>query len=364
MSKISVILRARNEYPIVLGTIHSFFEDLEFHGYIPEIIVVDNKSTDFTSDVLEDKFRRWVRGGLLKVVRYYEKPSTWGAINAGYAESTGDVVIVADAHISVKIGTTDLIIKGVQEHGGLWHVPLQLWGDITRIKRYQHDIRLSEKFWGDPCQFIPDGCSKDTPYKIAMAGAFCFAMRRDEIERFGLYDPAFGPYGGGEPYLTMKWWMMGSAVWMEPRALARHAFGIAAKWTKARQDKDSRSKVYLKDGRITSKIKKGDEFLSYASGYSVDNRNFYSNFLIASYLIGGDEWLEHMTMQFAPKFRDRDELGILVKSVKTECAVSRAVIRQNAKYTLNELLMDPPWNACSRHEVRIPAFVHGQQKTA
>ena len=361
MAKISVILRARNEYPIILGTIHSFLEDLEFHGYEPEIIVVDNKSTDNMADVLEDKFRRWIRCGLLKVVRYYEKPSTWCAINAGYEVSTGDVIIVADAHISVKVGTLDLIIKGAQKHGGLWHVPLQMWGDLTRIKRYQHDVRLTEKFWGDPCQFIPDGCSDQEPYKIAMAGAFCFAFLREEAKRFGLYDPAFGPYGGGEPYLTLKWWMMGSAVWMEPRGLARHAFGIDHVWVTAPKDRKTRNQVYLKDGRITNQVKKGEEYLSYRSGYTVDNRNFYRNFLIASYLIGGKQWLDHMANQFATKFKIQKDLQDLVLSVLSECSKSRAQIAASEKVSLNELLMNPPWNACSRHEVKLPRFLYEEK---
>ena len=358
MLKVSVILRARNEYPVILGTIHSFLEDLEFHGYTPEFIVVDNKSTDDMADVLEDKFRRWVRCGLLKVVRYYEKPSTWCAINAGYAEATGDVIIVADAHISVKVGTLDLIIKGALERGGLWHVPLQMWGDLTRIKRYQHDVRLTEKFWGDPCQFIPEGCSDKEPYQIAMAGAFCFAVRRDEIEKFGLYDQSFGPYGGGEPYLTLKWWMMGSAVWMEPRGLARHAFGIDHVWAEAKKDKKTRNQVYLEDGRITNQIRKGEKYLSYKAGYTVDNRDFYRNFLIASYLIGGTEWLEHMASQFSPKFKVRNDLLALVEEVRLECAPSRKQIAAAIKIPLNDLLMNPPWNECHRHNVKLPRFLN------
>jgi glycosyltransferase involved in cell wall biosynthesis len=62
--KASVIIRCRNEYPIVLGTVLCLLNDLEHCGITPEIIVVDNNSDDNTADVLLDRFRRWVRSTL------------------------------------------------------------------------------------------------------------------------------------------------------------------------------------------------------------------------------------------------------------------------------------------------------------
>jgi glycosyltransferase involved in cell wall biosynthesis len=277
---ISVIIRCRDEYPILLGTLHAFIEELEFHGHEYEIIIVDNLSKDPTPHVLRDRYRRLVNKKLLIVEEYTEKHSTWCAINHGYGRSSGDVIVVSDAHINMRTGTLDLLIKGVREHGGIWHAPMHLWGDTDSIKNYGMDLRLGERFWGNPCPHVPPGESTDKPWPIAMSGASLYAVSREEIEKFGFYSPLFKAYGGGEPYLAMKWWMGGSKVWMEPRGLHRHAFGLNACWKKG--PKKARNSVLLKDGSFTKEIPKGVEFLSYSAGYSVPNDEFYFNFMLAA----------------------------------------------------------------------------------
>jgi glycosyltransferase involved in cell wall biosynthesis len=335
---------------VVLGTLHSLVEDLEWDRIPYEIIIVDNLSDDSTADIVEHRYQRWVRNKTLKVVRYTEKPSTWCAINAGYAVSDGDLVAVADAHISVRRGSMKLLAGGAAELGGIWHAPIQMWGDTDPIKRYGHDLRLAERFWGDPCPYLPPGEDGTRPWKIPMAGACLMVLRREEIEKFGLYHPAFRAYGGGEPYLSLKWWLMGSSVWMEPRALVRHAFGIKASWEEARRPRRMRNKVYQEDGTIARRVEQGKKFLKYESGYAVSNDDFYFNFMLAAKLIGGWEWLSHMTEQFRRKFRDPARADKIYDEVMNEAY-------EDHTHKLNYLLLSPPWKQCDKHEVKLPEFV-------
>lgn len=357
MDKVSVIVRCRNEFPTILGTLHCLYDDLESCGIPCEIIVVDNRSDDYTADILTDKYRRWVRAGILKVVRYTDKFSTWCAINAGYKEATGDIIVVADAHISVRHGTLKSICSKAEELGGLWHVPLQMWGDDEHIKLFGMDPRLVERFWGDPCRYPPEGIDLTSPWKIPMAGACLFAVRREEIESFGFYDRAFGPYGGGEPYLCLKWWMFGSSVNLDPSGLVRHAFGTRHSWRCVNKERLARNHVYMRDGRITRELKVGDEYLSYNAGYSVPNNEFYFNFLLAAFLIGGDSWLKLLSQNIGKKFRNTEELDQLCLSVSQVGAESRDQIVEKSKLTLDDLLRDPPWKMCSRHKMTLPSWI-------
>jgi hypothetical protein len=238
---------------------------------------------------------------------------------------------------------------------------MQLWGDTTQ-KLYGMDIRLVERFWGDPCPYLPDGIDGTEPYPIPMAGACLFAVSRAQIEDFGLYDKNFGPYGGGEPYLCLKWWMYGSSVIMEPRGLVRHAFGLKPTWKPVRRERTSRNEVYLKTGKITRNLKPGDEYLSYSAGYAVGNEELYTNFMLAAFLVGGEEWLNVAGESFAKKVRDQEMIPRIKSNVMRMASKDREEIKSKTRIGLNALLCNPPWKSCSRHNLRLPDFLTVQEE--
>jgi glycosyltransferase involved in cell wall biosynthesis len=342
VNKISIVIRFRNEFPILVSTMYSLMEDCEASNLAYEFVMVDNLSDDHAADVLEDKFRRWVKAGLLKVVRYTEKPSTWCAINAGWAQATGRVLVVADAHISVKRGTLAALVGGALEHGGIWHSAVQLWGDNEeQVNGFGYDLRLSERFWGNPCRHLPPGRTRGEFWKVPMAGACLYAVRRDEVERFGLYHPAFRAYGGGEPYLDLKWWLRGSAVWCHSGALCRHAFGLKAEWRTDKEGaKPHRNDVYLRDGRLTKAPGPGEEYLSYRAGYTAPSSfDFAFNFSLAAGLLGGPTWCQHVATRLAGE-----------KAVAVQEAVVAACAPEFEIGQLDDLIKRAPWESCDVHE--------------
>lgn len=366
--RLSVVFAVRNEGVTLLGTIFSFYEDLL--AWLPpksfEFVVVDNCGTDDTADVLQDKLRRWVRTGLLKVLRYDQRPGNVLARNVGCVAADGDVVIFADGHLSVADGLTRLLYEGASQ-GGVWHPSFQAWGDTDDIRCYGYDVKLKEKFWGNISRNVPKDVPRGPdglpagPYKIPMASHCCLAVERAEFLRLGGYGNQLRVYGGGEPLLDMKYWVCGSSVNMEPRALVRHcAFGTAATWREEKRDRslaDVAGKVTVRRGgkkgteELTKEIQAGDATLHFARDYAWTNEDLHHNFMAAAYIVGGYPWLSKIRRVFWDRRagqegkpnRYTDDLDKLWQDVLRECAGERAAVEAKTVTPLDDLLAAPPW---------------------
>ena len=349
--KVSVVVTARNEYPVILGTILSFYNELEHFDYPFEIIVVDNMSDDLGPQVLKDRFRRWIRLGILKVINYDKRPANVLVRNVGARAATGKVVILCDAHLSIKTGTLDLMIKNWQTHGGLWHSATIIWGDTSDIRCYGYKLKLEEKFWGNLSKHLPDQAKDEKgqlqPYTVPMASHCLVLAGRKEYLDFGGYSENFRCYGGGEPYLDLKWWLFGSKVWVEPRGLVRHAFGTRAIWKKSGTKRKLNRAVMSRDGQLKTQLEIGDEYLHYARGYAWNNEQLHFNFMLSAYTIGGYEWLQKIYRVYwnARKGNPRylSEIKRLRGEVLRDGATERAEIAQRQKLTLDQLLKKKPW---------------------
>jgi glycosyltransferase involved in cell wall biosynthesis len=357
--KVSVVIRCRNEYPIILCTMNALLEDLEACGLEGEVIAVSNRSTDSLPDILRDRYRRWISAGVdrkgspicagLKVVEYEKKGSQACSINAGWGAAVGDVLVVADAHISVRPGTLGHLVRGAWENGGVWHPAYQMWGDDLRTRLYGFDLSLDRNFWGGLCRHVPRGCRPDRPWPIAMAGGCLYAVSRETVGKLGgLYSDAFRSYGGIEPYLGLKAWRVGSSVMLEPRGLCRHAFGLRASWKKVTRPTTKRNEVLRKGGGFTRQLAEGEEYLSYSSGYSSPPEEYLFNSLLSAYVVGNTEWQDRVAASFSEKGRG-EEVRRLAEEARQEGDRDAADLSARATRTLDDLLRNPPWAVCEAH---------------
>ena len=74
-----------------------------------EIIVVDDKSTDGTQKVLEEKIRPLVS----KIVYHEKNTGKGGALRTGFAHATGDAVIIQDADLEYDPNEYPLVVEPV-----------------------------------------------------------------------------------------------------------------------------------------------------------------------------------------------------------------------------------------------------------
>lgn len=90
--KLSIVIPCYNEKEHIISIVEKV---LAAPIENKEIIVVDDKSTDGTDKILEEKIRPLVS----KIVYHKENTGKGGALRTGFAHATGDVVIIQDADL-------------------------------------------------------------------------------------------------------------------------------------------------------------------------------------------------------------------------------------------------------------------------
>lgn len=121
---ISIIIRNKNEAEFIGFTLQSC---LDFFG-TPEIIIVDNNSTDDSLDIVQNFNNR--TNIIVKNINRY-KPGE--AINKGVNYATHDYVLVLSAHTQILQLDFDLIQKNLEKHKAVFgkQIPVHRGKKIT-----------------------------------------------------------------------------------------------------------------------------------------------------------------------------------------------------------------------------------------
>lgn len=318
---LSVVIPARNEFPNVVHTMYSIWHAWEADGFNPddmEIIIVDNCT-------------KWAKDGTS-----YEKPAEKGtttyamprggfwarkfrvlydpiagnhsARNKGAEIARGKYVFFSDGHMAYRPGFFKHMMKATEESGGIVHAPIAWMGAYppeykngeTHGIGYQYTIKLGEEIkgtWAKRC------LTRDDWFYIPALGHCSLMVNRKQFLEFGGYPKIHRSYGGGEFYLNMKWWMFGSSVAVEPRAIGYH--------------------------------------LSAPRGYTWYHDDYIENVLGMAYALGMDDWRERAYLNWLRKGR-KEKLDEIMKRNEVEHKKDRKFIEKKRKHTFNELLLDGP----------------------
>jgi len=312
---ISIILPVRNEFPQATWTVYSIVDDVEQYDDF-EVILVENACN--TENL---KWLEWfekcsmARKGLLKVL--HSDPGVWNALRTGFNEAEGDLLLWGCSHIAVRHGSVPAMAELLRREGGICHSPMLWMGDYTskredykaKLYSYKHPIERGWS-WSKPWT--------DHPFTVpSMGGGFSMATREEHEKFHGLIEPNMTISGGGETFMDLKWWLLGSKVWVHPDALYYH-WAYQREW---RSDETTREMV--------------------ASGEGSNNWIMWNN-LITMYCVGGDEWIQKTYGEKLERYKLWKEY---YKEIQTLCKPSRDFILKNQVYDgLDDLFEKKPWD--------------------
>lgn len=315
---VTFIISARNEFPQLPMTITNLMMDCYQAGIPYEFIVADNGSSDNTTRFWKTAWNVGDKTSPFQVAREL-RVSTRGLVSDGLLRFAYDPIfsnvgarhkvvdmaryeniIFADGHISVKPNSIKYVLETLNKYGGLVHAPVAWMGaDVNRARAgVQYSYKIGEKIWGT---WNYAYVSTDSPFYIPLSGHCFLATKKQEYLDMRGYDTHQQIYGGGENFLDTKWWLLGSHVMADPRALVFH--------------------------------------LSAGRGYSYNMNSLIHNMMLTAYTLGDYKWSERILLTYLNKpGTDHEFLRETYDQAIEEGKEQREFIAKNQIMDLEELL--------------------------
>lgn len=205
---ISVVMLTFNEGERLRQTVLGLKKTLPARS---EIVVVDDGSTDDSTRFL-DSARAPAR-----VVRT-RRLGTAMARNAGVRHSQGEVVLFADAHITVPGNWWSEMLAALDRPKAGAVAPSV--SDLTERECRGYGIRLQGPDL--MIEWLPP--RRSTPYRVALLPGCCLGIRRETFESIGGFDEGLIRWGGMEHELGVRLWLQGYEMWLVPAIDCVHYF--------------------------------------------------------------------------------------------------------------------------------------------
>jgi glycosyltransferase involved in cell wall biosynthesis len=208
--EVSVVVPAHNEGGRVFLTLEALAASTTV-AY--EAIVVDDGSTDGCTDFLAQLGALYPQARLVRCAR----AGVAGARNRGAAEARAPCLVFLDAHCFPRRGWLELLLDRLQSPSvGIATSAVEVAGDPAAVG-FGMTIRDHEfgAYWL--------GRAGDRPYEVPVACGCVHALRRDVFLHLGGYD-AMRTYGLEDVELSLRAWLAGWSVVVEPRAQVAHVF--------------------------------------------------------------------------------------------------------------------------------------------
>lgn len=289
-AKISVILPACNESVLLRRTVEQFSATLPPSS---EIIVVDNGSTDGSSDFLEQGEFKGVQ-----LVRTPEPLGVAGARNRGLAQAQGEVVVFADAHIDIPERWWQPVVALLNNpQVGVVGPAIGIMGNPEYPKNYGQriaDSRLRVEWLG---------YRSDEPYPVPTLGGGFMAMRHDTLKQAGAFDPDMPQWGSEDLELCLRYWLLGFEVWVAPEVVILHYFRdrnpYAVEWRSVTHNLLRVALLHLGEKRLARVLRalKSDPHFEATLAAVADSRLWQQRAHFADRRVRDDDW-------YFEKFKD------------------------------------------------------------
>ena len=208
--RISLVVISRNEGKHLRRTVENLESTLPGDA---EILVIDDASTDGSADFLSGRRKR---------VRLMRSKSAMGVASSrslGAANTSGDVVIFADAHLGLDPNWWQPLIEPLEDSKVGATAPAITQLPATSMRAYGLTFRgpSMEVRW---CRRKPKG-----PAPAAILPGCCVAMRREVLDATGGgWDRGLLQRGNVDNEFSVRLWLLGYDMLVVPDVLVRHRF--------------------------------------------------------------------------------------------------------------------------------------------
>lgn len=171
-----------------------------------EIIVVADGGTEYMWEKLPNTRCLRVRTG-----------SPQGTRDAGIKNALADTVLVIEDHVLVND-----IASFLEAHntlGGAMTFPARIGEGTSLYNVYGTTTNFDGNLWFKRTIYSP---LSDKPYRVPQFGHSCFMLNRAAYEAVGGYTNLLTSWGGEEPLLCLKFWMLGYTLWQCPQISHAH----------------------------------------------------------------------------------------------------------------------------------------------
>lgn len=207
-TKVSIVIPCRNEGPNVASTVQSILETPTLLSY--EIIVVDDGSSDGCCQFLANK-----KADQVRLIRTLGLGAS-NARNRGALSASGELLVFCDAHVFVEPYWLDKMAECFSDKQIGIVTPAIAPHDRPHLAGYGQT--LTEGFRVD--WLAHPGRMGEIP--IAPGG--CVMIARRTFQRVGGFDTGFRVWGHEDVELSIKYWLFGYKVLVNPEVKILHIF--------------------------------------------------------------------------------------------------------------------------------------------
>lgn len=208
MPQVSIIIPCKNEGKLIEQTIDSILATpCQLHY---DIIVVNDGSTDNCCAFLHKKPYSQVK--LINTTGI----GAANARNIGVEQASGDILVFCDAHITVEEEWLDLLVQGLLERGSGAVSPGIANMDLRHAIGYG-------MIWNEAMEarWLP---SPGEVAEVPIAPGGCVAVPRSVFQDVGGFERGFRVYGYEDAEFSMKLWLFGYRVEVDPSVVIKHHF--------------------------------------------------------------------------------------------------------------------------------------------
>lgn len=210
MSLLSIIIPCKNEGKLIEQTVESILATPVPVPY--DITVINDGSTDGCCSFLQSKRRSLSRVRLINTTGI----GAANARNLGAEQSTGDILVFCDAHITVEQGWLEVLSEGILDRGaGAVSPGIATMGTPGAIG---YGFTWNEEM---ETKWLP---STGSIVEVPFAPGGCVAVSRETFNQVGGFERGFRVYGYEDAEFSLKLWLFGHRVEIDPSVVISHHF--------------------------------------------------------------------------------------------------------------------------------------------